>query len=104
MSMQSQIYDKLAAAIECKHLNVINESHMHSRGEESHFKVIVVSESFLGQRLLQRHRAINEALKEELSNHIHALAIHAYTPDEFSENQGQAPQSPTCMGGSKFDS
>ena len=44
MSMQSQIYDKLAAAIECKHLNVINESHMHSRGEESHFKVIVVSE------------------------------------------------------------
>ncbi len=56
MSMQSQIYDKIAEAVACKHLNVINESHMHSRGEESHFKVIVVSEQFIGQRLLQRHR------------------------------------------------
>ncbi|MCG9758531.1 MULTISPECIES: BolA family protein [Pseudoalteromonas] len=104
MSMQSQIYDKIAEAVACKHLNVINESHMHSRGEESHFKVIVVSEQFIGQRLLQRHRKINEVLKDELQNHIHALAIHAYTPEEFSEKEGQTPESPKCLGGSKFDS
>ena len=103
MSMQTQIEQKLAAAIACKHLHVENESHMHARGEDSHFKVIVVSEQFSGQRLLQRHRAINEVLADELREHIHALAIHAYTPEEFSERQGQAPQSPNCLGGSKFD-
>ncbi len=103
MSMQSQIEEKIAAAIACKHLNVINESHMHSRGEESHFKVIVVSEEFAGKRPLPRHRQINDILKVELAEHIHALSIHAYTPDEYSEQHGQIPESPKCLGGSKFD-
>ncbi|MBD1580823.1 BolA family protein [Pseudoalteromonas sp. S16_S37] len=103
MSMQALIHEKIAAAISCKHLNVVNESHMHSRGEDSHFKVVVVSEEFAGKRLLQRHRKINEILKDELANHIHALSIHAYTPDEYSERAGQTPDSPNCLGGSKFD-
>jgi BolA protein len=103
MSMQQQIQEKISNAIACKHLNVINESHMHSKGTDSHFKVIVVSEEFLGKRLLQRHRQINEILKEELANHIHALAIHTYTPDEYAEHDSEAPASPNCLGGSKLD-
>ncbi|MGS0536555.1 BolA family protein [Pseudoalteromonas sp. SaAl2] len=103
MSMQQQIQSKIADAIACKHLNVVNESHMHSRGEDSHFKVIVVSEEFSGKRLLQRHRQINEVLKDELANHIHALAIHTFTPDEFCEQEGNVADSPTCLGGSKLD-
>ncbi|WP_105188159.1 MULTISPECIES: BolA family protein [unclassified Pseudoalteromonas] len=103
MSMQTRIEQKLSAGIPCKHLRVENESHMHARGSESHFKVVVVSDQFAGQRLLQRHRTINDILAQELREHIHALAIHAYTPEEFSEKQGQAPDSPRCLGGSKFD-
>ncbi|KNC65054.1 transcriptional regulator, partial [Pseudoalteromonas rubra] len=57
-----------------------------------------------GQRLLQRHRLINEVLKEELAHHIHALAIHTYTPEEYAEQHGEVPDSPSCLGGSKFDS
>ncbi|MBQ4813581.1 transcriptional regulator [Pseudoalteromonas luteoviolacea] len=103
MSMQQQIHAKLADAIACTHLDVINESHMHSRGSDSHFKVVVVSEEFSGLRLLPRHRRINEVLKSELANDIHALAIHAYTPEEFDESEHQVPASPNCLGGSKFD-
>lgn len=101
MSMQQQIREKISSAIACKHLNVINESHLHSAGTESHFKVIVVSEEFSGMRLLQRHRQVNEALKDELANHIHALAIHTYTPDEYTEHGAEVPDSPDCLGGSK---
>jgi BolA family transcriptional regulator, general stress-responsive regulator len=103
MSMQQQIQQKISDTLACKHLNVINESHMHSAGTESHFKVIVVSEEFAGKRLLQRHREINEILKDELANHIHALAIHTYTPEEYAEHNGEAPDSPACMGGSKSE-
>ena len=103
MSMQTQIEEKLAAGIACKHLRVENERHMHARGQDSNFKVVVVSEQFDGQRLLQRHRTINAILADELRDHIHALAIHAYTPSEFADKQGHAPQSPSCLGGSKFD-
>ena len=103
MSMQEQIEQKLADAFACKHLRVENESHMHARGEDSHFKVVVVSDDFNGKRLLQRHRAINEALAVELAEHIHALAIHAFTPEEFEKKQGNISASPQCLGGSKFD-
>ena len=44
-----------------------------------------------------------QILKEELANHIHALAIHTYTPDEYTEHDGEAPASPNCLGGSKLD-
>jgi BolA protein len=33
---------------------------------------------------------------------VHALALHTYTPGEWAE-QGAAPASPTCRGGSKHD-
>jgi BolA protein len=101
MSKQEQIQEKISNAIACKHINLINESHMHSKGTDSHFKVIVVSVEFAGKRLLQRHGEINEILKDELANHFHALAIHTYTPHEFTEQGGEAPDSPNCLGGSK---
>uniref|UniRef100_A0A8C5CV39 BolA family member 1 n=1 Tax=Gadus morhua TaxID=8049 RepID=A0A8C5CV39_GADMO len=46
----------------------------------SHFRVLVVSASFDGLSLIQRHRLVNEALREELSSCVHALAIQAKTP------------------------
>jgi len=33
---------------------------------------------------------------------FHALALHTYTPEEWAA-QGSAPESPTCLGGSKHD-
>ena len=37
-----------------------------------------------------------------LMGEIHALALHTCTPVEWAQ-QGAAPDSPTCMGGSKHD-
>lgn len=83
-------------------LQLTNESYKHNvpAGSESHFKVVVVASVFVEQRLLQRHRSINTVLAEELAHHIHALAIHAYTPEEWSQQQAeQVPASPKCYGG-----
>ncbi|MBY5921435.1 BolA family protein [Ferrimonas balearica] len=98
MSMQNIIETKIQAEFSPTHMEVINESHMH-RGpaEESHFKLILVSEQFEGQRLLTRHRAVNAALAQELAGTLHALALHTYTPAEWSEQQ-QAPRTPSCLG------
>lgn len=101
MSIQDDITDKLAKALQPQHLEVINESHMHNvpPGSESHFKVVAVSAEFDGKMLVARHRLINKILTEELDA-IHALALHTMTPDEWAE-KGAAPQSPPCMGGGK---
>lgn len=100
MMMQNRITQKLTTAFEPEHLEVINESHMHNvpAGSESHFKVILVSDSFTGKMLLARHRLVNAALQEELNGDIHALALHTMTKEEWLK-KGKAPESPPCMGG-----
>lgn len=103
MSMQQQIEAKLAAALSPSHLEVINESYMHrvAPGSESHFKVIVVSQAFEGQRLLGRHRQVNGVLADELAGTIHALALHTYTEAEWQQRE-QAPTTPSCVSKSPF--
>jgi BolA family transcriptional regulator, general stress-responsive regulator len=103
MSMQENIQSKLEAGLSPVHLEVVNESHMHSvpPGSESHFKVTIASEAFEGQRLVARHRMVNDLLKDELAGGIHALALHTLTPEEWFQRAGHVPDSPPCMGGSK---
>ena len=51
-----------------------------ARRTETHFKVIIVSEIFEGKPLIDRHRAVNECLAQELNEGVHALSIDAKTP------------------------
>ena len=80
---------------------MVNESGGHNvpEGSETHFKVVVVAPAFEGERLLARHRRINETLAEELAGGVHALAIHTYTAAEWRKRFGAAPMSPPCLGG-----
>lgn len=98
--MQEQITQALAA-LEPVLLEVENESHMHSRGENSHFKAVIVSDAFAGLRKVQRHQRVYGVL-ENIMPQIHALALHLYTEEEWRE-VGQAPDSPACRGGSLHD-
>ncbi|BAS68105.1 MAG: BolA family transcriptional regulator [Gammaproteobacteria bacterium] len=100
MDMQQHLTEQLTTALSPAHLQVLNESKNHSGpATQSHFKLIVVSDEFTGLKLIDRHRFINQLFKEELT-HIHALAMHTYTPSEWKMKQG-APASPQCAGGSK---
>ncbi|MBN3311863.1 BOLA1 protein, partial [Atractosteus spatula] len=103
--VESAIRAKLSRALAPAHLEVRNESHLHAvpPGSESHFRVLVVSERFEGLPLLQRHRLVNEALRDELAASVHALAIQAKTPAQW-ESDPRLARSPPCLGGSKNDS
>ena len=102
MQVQRRIEDKLREKLAPAFLEVINESHMHSVpvGSESHFKVVVVSATFEGKSLVQRHRLVYDALGDEMHGTIHALAITSRTPAEWEESDTVA-KSPPCLGGSK---
>jgi BolA family transcriptional regulator, general stress-responsive regulator len=100
---KTRIEAALAATFAPLHLEVQDESHMHSvpPGAESHFKVIVVSEDFGGTDLVARHRRVNALLGTEFQRGLHALSIYAWTPEEWYAKGGLAPASPPCLGGSK---
>jgi BolA-like protein 1 len=100
--IESLIRNQLETRFNPTELNVINESHQHAVGpdSETHFKVVIVSESFQGLSLVQRHRQIYDSLKDALAAGVHALSLQAFTPQEYSQKAILA-QSPPCLGGSK---
>ncbi|MFT6396025.1 MAG: BolA protein [Bradymonadia bacterium] len=100
-----EIQAALTAGINCAHLQVLNESHMHSvpANSETHFRVIVVSDDFEGANRVKRHRLINKLLAPQLQGPVHALAIEAVTPVQWEANGGAKITAPKCLGGSKAE-
>jgi BolA protein len=103
MTIQAQIEEKLNNSFQPAFMDVINESHTHNvpAGSESHFKIIIASNTFDGLTLIKRHRLVNEVLANELNGAVHAMALHTMTPDEYFEKAGKVAESPECMGGTK---
>ena len=97
MSVGKKIEHTLSDNFNLIHLEVINESHMHSGpNTESHFKVILVTDEFEDMKLVQRHRRINELLKFELENGVHALSLHLFTNNEWKDKEEYVKDSPPC--------
>lgn len=102
MSLQNRIQLKVEHEVKPQYFDLINESHMHSGpATDSHFKLIVVSETFSGLSAVKRHQRLYALLADELRDGVHALALHLYTPEEWALKQAPAPASPACLGGSK---
>jgi len=101
VSQQENIVVKLTEAFAPRHLDVVNESGGHNvpAGSETHFKVVLVCDAFADMPRLARHRAVHQALRDELAGGVHALALHAFTAVEWRERYGDVPMSPPCLGG-----
>lgn len=74
------------------HLEIVNDSISHAghRGVESattpletHYQVYIVSDQFEGLSRLERQRKVNDLLKDEFLNGLHALEMKLKTSQEF---------------------
>jgi BolA protein len=102
MSVATELEQLVTLAINCSELYLENESHMHSGpAAQSHFKLILVSDDFVGKRAVQRHQLLYKILAQLLNNPIHALALHLFTVQEWSVKEDKQLLSPKCLGGSK---
>ncbi len=88
MRKEDFITRKLTEAFGPESLRVVDESHQHAGhaghrpGGETHFRVYIVAQAFVGKTRIERHRMINDTLAAELAGGVHALAIHASGPGE----------------------
>ena len=57
--------------------------HAGAAGGGAHFSLLIVSEQFSGLTRLARHRAVLDRVADLIPHPVHALAIRAYSPDEF---------------------
>ncbi len=88
MDRRTHIEEKLRRELEALHVEVIDESHLHAghagaKEGGGHFRATVVSGKFVGLSRVAAQRLVYQVLAEEMKQAIHALAIHALTPDEF---------------------
>lgn len=96
MSTQSAIETKLREAFAPQRLDVVDESHLHAGHHhtaagheetfdgsgETHFRVRIVAGAFTDMNRVDRHRAINAVLADELNGGVHALALEPAAPGE----------------------
>ena len=105
MRVQRSIETKVTEELKPVYLDVTNESAMHNvpPDSESHFKLVIVSEKFVGLTRVKRHQTINGILEKELREDLHALSMETLTTEEWEQRHGRTFDSPTCLGGSKAD-
>ena len=71
---------------------------MHSRGLETHFKVVLVSPQFAGLNAVKRHQKVYATLGG-LMGEFHALALHTFTPEGGARLRCR-PRRPAAAGAS----
>jgi BolA family transcriptional regulator, general stress-responsive regulator len=81
MAVTDQIRAKLEAAFSPSFLEVVDESEKHRghagwrEGGETHFQVSMRTAAFNGLNRVAQQRAVYGALKDEMKDQIHALAL-----------------------------
>lgn len=105
MNVEDTLRARLNAQFNPQFMELENESHQHSVpvNSQTHFRLVLVSAAFDGVRAVARHQRVYAQVPDLLEGSLHALAMHLYTPEEWQQQQGAAPASPACMGGSKAD-
>ncbi|AOK04641.1 BolA family transcriptional regulator [Burkholderia sp. AU28942] len=81
---------RLTASLAPLSLAVRDDSAQHAghagAAAGGHYTVTIVSAAFAGKPRVARHRLVYDALADAMQRGIHALAIVAYTPEEFNES------------------
>ena len=64
----------------------VSESHKgHSgyiKGEETHFEIIIISNDFENKNRLERHKLVNNCLKNEFKGSLHSVTYKLFTVSE----------------------
>ncbi|WP_144061290.1 BolA family protein [Hyphomicrobium denitrificans] len=87
-SVTQILREKLMVELRPTRLDVINESELHAGHKsspgtgESHFRILIVSGAFAGKSRVERHRIVNDLLKDEIRGDVHALALATLAPGE----------------------
>lgn len=101
-SIAQSLEEKIRAELIPQHLQVVDDSHGHSRGQETHFTVVVVSPLFEGKSRVDRSRMVSQLFDEERARGLHALTQKTFTPQEWEKAKAQFRlEPPACRGGGK---
>jgi BolA family transcriptional regulator, general stress-responsive regulator len=86
--MLEYIEEIIKKKLKIKNIKIIDNSYLHKNhkgnngSEYSHIKIEIISDDFKGKSHIERHRMIQDILKNEFSQGLHSLEIKAKTSTE----------------------
>ncbi|MCA9407590.1 MAG: BolA family transcriptional regulator [Candidatus Omnitrophica bacterium] len=92
METKDKIEQILRQRFNIQDLRITDDSAQHHGHKEArksgggHFSVLLVSDDFVNLKLIERHRLINAALKDLIPSKIHALAVRAFSKNEYCKD------------------
>ena len=94
--MIERIRQRIQENMECSHLEMLDESPSHGGydGSVSHIKIIVVSDEFIDQSLINRHKLVYKSMGDFVEQ-IHAISIVSKTSTQWNDSK-KFPDSPEC--------
>lgn len=93
MDVAEQIQACLRRELGCLYLSCEDETSRHTghpgvkQSGGGHYRLVVVSEKFCGLTRLARHRLVYGLLHPWMEKEIHALAIRAWTREEWEKQK-----------------
>ena len=71
------------------HIEDLTKNHINHTNYDGggHFKMIIVSNEFLGYSLLERHQLIYKILNSMIKKEIHALSLKTLTINEYNNKK-----------------
>ena len=92
MNRKSKITDILKQKFELYRCVVSDVSVSHKghsgyvKGEETHFEIFIISNDFENKNRLERHKMVNNFLKNEFSGSLHSITYKLMTVSESNKN------------------
>ena len=87
MNLEHEIKSRLKNIMAIDHLTIMDDTGRHLRHQHydggRHFKIIIVSSTFEGVSLLDRHKLVYQALNGMIKNDIHAIGLKTIATSEY---------------------
>lgn len=97
MTLYNEIEKRLNQSMYILHLEIKDDTgqHIHHKNFTggAHLSAVIVSSSFDGLKLLERHKRVYDALNGMIKQEIHALSMKTYTLDEWQNMKENTDES-----------
>ena len=88
--MITKIENAIKSCLDIHHIEIIDDSNKHAGHKQNsgggHYRSFIISDSFNGKSLVQRHQMVYKALGSMMKNDIHAFSMKTLTIDEFKSS------------------
>ena len=89
MNISEKISHLIKKEIDVLEIQIIDESYKHANQQKDtrggHFKLLIVSDSFIDMTLINRHKLIYQILDKMMKVEIHALSMKLLTNQEYDK-------------------